>query len=232
MRPEDISAVRVLDVFQRCSDETFEELVRPAFLQRFPARVELIREGDPADFLYVVIEGTVEMFAGHSGRETTLAVIRPLGLFVLAAVVTDSPCLQSARTLERSRILMIPASAVRGATEADPAFAAAMVTELAAGYRDLVRHLKDQKLRPGVERLANWLLHANDDQGRNGRVEIAIEKRVLAARLGMTPENLSRAFRTLKPYGVCVDGAVVTIADCDDLATLAKPSRYIDDPTV
>lgn len=232
MRPEDIGEVRELDLFSRCSEATFEELMRPAFLQRFPAGVELIRESDPADFLYVVVEGTVEMFAEHAGRETTLAIILPLGLFILAAVLTDAPYLQSARTLERSRILMIPASAVREAMAADAAFSAAIVQELAAGYRDLVRHVKDQKLRPGVERLANWLLHAHDVQGCNGRVEIAIEKRLLASLLGMTPENLSRAFRTLRPYGVCVDGAVVTIVDRDDLARLAKPSRFIDDPTI
>ena len=49
--------------------------------------------------------------------------------------------------------------------------------------------------------------------------------------LGMTPENLSRAFATLKPYGVVVDGARVDLTKPEDLRTLAKPTSLIDDPT-
>ncbi len=46
----------------------------------------------------------------------------------------------------------------------------------------------------------------------------------------MTPENLSRAFAALRPYGVTVSTQNVTIAKPDDLRTLAKPTPLIDDP--
>jgi CRP/FNR family transcriptional activator FtrB len=55
------------------------------------------------------------------------------------------------------------------------------------------------------------------------------DKRTLASLLGMTPENLSRAFNTLKPYGVQVDGAQIQLADIGSLETLAKPNPLIDD---
>jgi CRP/FNR family transcriptional activator FtrB len=53
----------------------------------------------------------------------------------------------------------------------------------------------------------------------------------MASRLGMTPENLSRALKGLQPYGVSVNGASVTIADRADLEQFAKPSPLIDDYT-
>ena len=37
------------------------EPVLETFLQRFPAQLDLIREGDPADFLHVVVDGQVEV---------------------------------------------------------------------------------------------------------------------------------------------------------------------------
>ena len=46
----------------------------------------------------------------------------------------------------------------------------------------------------------------------------------------MTPENLSRAFNTLSPYGVVVNGAEIALTLMDDLKTLAKPTPLIDDP--
>lgn len=56
-----------------------------------------------------------------------------------------------------------------------------------------------------------------------------MEKRRLASFLGMTPENLSRAFKGLEPYGVKVSGNRITISDVADLARFAKPNPFIDD---
>lgn len=227
MRREDAGEIRQLRLFRDCAGDTFDGLVKAGFLQRFPPGVVLIQENDPADFLYVVIEGLVQMFATNAGRETTISFIRPIGTFILAAVLTDQVYLQSARTLEKSRVLMIPAGNVRAAMHHDVAFMSAIVTELAFCYRSVIKDLKNQKLRNGAERLANWLLRADDDG--DGRVEVRMGKRVLASRLGMTPENLSRAFATLKAYGVEVDGPMIGLRDLPALTKFAKPSPLIDD---
>lgn len=232
MRTEDASEIRSLRLFCDCSDETFAGLVEAAFLQRFPAGVELIRESEPADFLYVVVEGLVEMFATHLDRETTVGFVHPLGTFILAAVLRDQVYLQSARTVERSRVLMIPAESVRQAMAADQAFMTAIVGELAQCYRNLVKDLKNQKLRTGAERLANWIIRANSFGNGNGVVTLRVGKRALAARLGMTPENLSRAFNTLQPYGIEVNGPEIRIVDPDGLTQFARPHPLIDDYSV
>ena len=46
----------------------------------------------------------------------------------------------------------------------------------------------------------------------------------------MAPENLSRAFQTLKPYGVHVNGAEVRLTLLPDLRRLAKPDPLIEKP--
>lgn len=229
MRPGDAEEIRALPLFRDCRDDVFADLLANSFLQRFPPGVELIHEHDSADFLHVVIEGLVEMGASHAGRETTLSFVRPYGTFILAAVLKDQVYLQRARTLEKSRVLMIPAQAVRASIHADTAFMKAVMVELATRYRDTVKELKNQKLRTGAERLANWLLRQHDQQGGTGAITIGIEKRVLASRLGMTPENLSRAFATLGPYGIEVQGPKVLLEDIQGLAKLAKPTPLIDD---
>ena len=60
-------------------------------------------------------------------------------------------------------------------------------------------------------------------------VSLPHDKRTLAALLGMTPENLSRAFATLRPYGVVVNGSSVTLSDLGGLTGLAKPTPLLDD---
>lgn len=232
MRSEDLPTVRALDLFASMSEESFDTLMQGAFLQWFPPQVTLIEEGGTADFLHVVVEGAVEMVARGNERETTMAIMAPVSTFILAAVLRDAVYLMSARTLERSRILMIPAESVRGAMDRDPAFMRAIVWELSGAYRGAVKALKSQKLRTGVERLANWLLAADDGQGRSGTIRLTFDKRTLAALLGMTPENLSRAFGTLRGYGVEVNGKEVVVSKAEDLRRLAKPNPLIDDGRV
>jgi CRP/FNR family transcriptional regulator, transcriptional activator FtrB len=231
MRTEDLPAIRQLPLFADMDAKRFAELMRGAYFQMFPPQVELIREGDPADFLYVVVEGRVELFARSNGREATMALVEPASTFILAAVLKDAVYLMSARTNDKSRILLIPSEDVRQAFREDDAFARAIVVELASRYRSVVKDHKNHKLRTAVERLANYLLAAEQRQGNSGRVVLAYDKKTLASLLGMTAENLSRAFNTLKPYGVEVNGAEIGLGKLADLRRLAKPNALIDDET-
>ena len=212
-------------------EANFEELIQVAYLQRFPPQVQLIAEGEPADFLHIVVEGTVELFAAAQGRETTLALVQPVSTFILAATLKDAVYLMSARTIEKSRILIIPSESIRTSLACDASLARVMVSELAKSYRDMVKTLKNQKLRTAVERLANYLLRKHFEQGRADKVTLQIDKKTLAALLGMTPENLSRAFATLRPYGVIVNGREIELTNLEDLRRLAKPTALIDQPS-
>jgi len=229
MRPDDAPEIRGLPLFATMGESAFETLVRGAYLQTFPPQIQLITEGDTPDFLHVLIEGSVEMFATWNRRETTMAMLRPVATFIPAAAITDRPNLMSARTVAKSRIALIPAEDVRRVFTEDAAFAVAMAADLAGHFRDLTRHVKELKLRSSIERLAALLLRVQARAGGAQTFELPHEKRLLAAYLGMTPESLSRAFASLRAYGVGVNQAVITIENPDELRRLAKPTPLIDD---
>lgn len=230
MRPSDIEQIRSVHLFRDMTGAHFEALVKAAFLQRFPARVALIAEHDKPDFLHVVVEGAVELFSKHGRRETTISVCRPFTTFILAAVIGDLPYLASGRTLEPSRILMLPAEAVRSVFDHDSAFARAIVRELSRSFRGVMKELKSHKLRTSSERLANWILANEARAGGHGRFTLPYDKRTLASRLGMTPENLSRNLAQLADQGVVVRRREVVIRDRAKLAAFAMPTPSIDDP--
>ena len=228
VRTSDSQLIRDLPLFRDMSDEHFEDLLSAAFLQRFPERVALIREGDLPDFLHVVVEGSVEMFASHGGHETTLDIMRPVTTFILAAVIRDEVYLKSARTLTPAQILMIPAQTMRDIFGRDAAFARAIVNELAERYRSVVRSLKSEKLRTSAERLANWILQADAQQGHQRNIALTFDKRTLASRLGMRPEILSRNLSMLSKYGVKTSGREIVIEDLPALQQFAKPNSLMD----
>lgn len=229
MPASEFSEIRDLDLFAAMADANFTALMRGAYIQNFPAHVELITEGDPSDFLHVVLSGSVDLFSSWNGRETSMATVRPVSTFILAATVKDAPYLMSARTLEKSRIVLIPSQDVRTVFAADGNFARAIVTELAQCYRAVIKSQKDLKLRTSLERLANYLLRQQRRVDGAASFDLDHEKRRLASVLGMTPENLSRAFKGLQPYGLQVDGSRVTITNQAEFERFAKPNPLIDD---
>ena len=221
-----------MPLFRGMDAGRYEELASGALLQRFPAHVELIQEGDRPDFLHVVVEGLVELYSERESDELGFSLLRPYSTFILAAVASDARYLNSARTLAPSRVLMIPAGAVRSAIDEDPAFARAIVLELATAYRRILKELKNRKFRPTAERLANWLLREMEPNGTGGHVPLPFDKRKLAAHLGTTPENLSRTFAALAAHGVDARGRDILIKDVAELTKVARPDPLIDDPAV
>lgn len=230
MKPTDLPEIRRLSLFRDMSQQSYEQLMRRVYVQHFPEGLTMIRQGDSADFLHILLGGQVELFASWEGRETTMAVIKPIGTFILAATIRDAPYLMSARTLERSRIMLLPSADLRRAFRDDSGFAHAIVDELAGCYRAVVRHAKGLKLRNSRERIASYLLRQARAAGDVRSYQLPVEKRLLASYLGMTAENLSRALRGLEEDGLKIDGTRVIITDPVKLMKVAKLDSLMDGP--
>jgi CRP/FNR family transcriptional activator FtrB len=82
---------------------------------------------------------------------------------------------------------------------------------------------------PARGRAIRWV---SRETGGGHSFVIPFEKKVLAARLGIAPEALSRAFATLAKFDVRVEGASVIVKDWAALEKLAHPDPLIDDETV
>ena len=213
---------RRVGLLAQVADEHYDWLLDGARLQSCPPHATLFDEGDRPEFLHMVIDGAVELFAQIDAQETTIAVLRPTSAFIMAAAVGDEPYLASGRTMQASRILAVSAAAVRTVFDRDSGFARAVARELSRGYCDVLAELKSQKLLTCVERVAGWLLRADARSGRNGHFALPFDKRTLASQLGMTPENLSRVLKGLSGHGVVISGRTVTLRDPAGLAVIAR----------
>lgn len=160
------------------------------------------------------------------------SLISPISTFILAAVVSDQPYLNSARTLADSRVLLIPAPRVRAVFDQDVAFARIVARELAFAYRSAIKKLKGNMSRSSVERLTNWILsEARKDPGQSNIV-VPFDRGTLASHIGTTHENLSRSLAQLTEHGVRIRGREIVIDRQDMLEAFARPQRLIDDPSV
>ena len=237
LRPHELAQLKALPLFAEMKQESLASLLDAALLQQFPTGVILIHEGDHADFLHVLVEGLVEIFTEQSGGEWGISLINPVSTFILAAVVSDQPYLNSARTLADSRILLIPAQHVRAIFDQDVAWARIVARELAFAYRSSVKKLKGYMARSSVERLANWILTEARKEGVSfegniqGNIVVPFDRGTLASHIGTTRENLSRSLALLTEHGVRIRGREIVIDKREQLEAFARPQRFIDDPS-
>ncbi|MFV3127170.1 cyclic nucleotide-binding domain-containing protein [Niveispirillum sp. KHB5.9] len=226
MNSEDLALVHSLPFFSNLTEAQAADLLSRSYMQRFPRGTLLFDEGQRADFLMVLLEGAVELFArNHDRHEAVVEILFPVDSFILAAALTGAPYLMSARTLQPSRILMLDARMLRRAVAIDPGLAAIVMAELAGHFRRMVRQVKDLKLRTGAQRLGCYVLGL---AGEDGEITLSLDKRTLASRLGMTAENLSRAFSTLRDHGLVVQGSRLLVSDREMLTAFSHPDPLID----
>lgn len=231
MRTNELLQLKNLPLFAEMTEESLASLLDAALLQQFPTGVILIHEGDHADFLHILVDGLVEIFTEQNGGEWGISLINPVSTFILAAVVSDQPYLNSARTLADSRVLLIPAQRVRDIFGRDFAFARIVARELASAYRSSIKKLKGYMARSSVERLANWVLTETSKNAGQGNIVVPFDRGTLASHIGTTRENLSRSLALLTEHGVRIRGREIVIDSKEQLEAFARPQRFIDDPT-
>lgn len=220
LRREDLDSLARLPLFCTLGRPCLERVTAEATVVRYPQGAVVLHQGAKAEYLHVLLDGQIGLLGTLSdGEETMVEILRDGEVFIAAAVLTDRPYLMGAVALKDSRVLLLPAETLRRDLKADPELAVAMLTSLSTHFRMLVREVKDLKLKSAAQRLGLYLLGLTPKREGAVIVRLPHSKGVIAARIGIRAETLSRAFASLRAEGAAVNGHTVVI---DDLARLAR----------
>ncbi|HEY2618838.1 MAG TPA: cyclic nucleotide-binding domain-containing protein [Acetobacteraceae bacterium] len=224
-----VDLIGTVPLFERL-DASLRERIE-AITEEIPAEADqvLSHQGAMPQFLYILLEGQVALSStAPDGTTALVEVLHPIDHFVLASVLTRLPTLMTARAVTRCRLLAIHAGGLLDLVEAEAPLANTLLRSVSSEFRTMVRQLRDLKLRTAAQRLGCYLLaRVKDGEALKAEFRLPFDKGLLAARLGCRQENLSRAFATLRGYGVETHGARVILHDIPRLKALAVP----DDPS-
>ena len=212
MTAADKELVAQLPVFSGLGSAELDRLLQSATIERFAANSVLFREGDRPQALHAIISGTVEIYSDRSGRDWGVMLMNAGDVLTPAAVLFDEVYTTSARTLAACRIVVLDAATVRSEASASAAFAMRLGRAMGGQFRVAVRQVLDLKSRNAAQRLASFLLKVADRSGVPAP-ELPMRKRNLAARIGMTPETLSRTLQILADNGLVVRGRQIIVRD-------------------
>jgi CRP/FNR family transcriptional activator FtrB len=217
----DLAFLRSLPLLGSASGEHAQRLAAAALRYTAPSHNILFAEGDRVHHLFVLVRGTVELFSEQDERRLTISVVRAAHTLQVCSILAERHPL-SARVLESSELVSIPAHLIVELLSRDAAFADAFARKLAKQSLEIIEDFKKHRLLNSTARIAHWMLEQNSQSGGNGQINIPFDKRVLASYLGMTPEQLSRGFAMLASSTVVkVDGRFVSILDAGLLTRIA-----------
>lgn len=208
--------------FAGLSPNSVDSLCRNAALELVPPKAVLFEKGAGPQALLVLGEGLVHLFHAASGRETTLMIARPLACLNTISALCNLPPPVSARTIERSFVLRIPAAAVRRAFDLDANFRKLIIRDLTTAQDMMRQELLSLRSRNTFERLKDWALAMCRAAGYASTIDMPYGKSLLAARLGMAPETLSRNLALLEDLGVSLHDRTLRIADVESFRKSAE----------
>jgi len=210
----DLERIRRHPLFQRLDPAALARLLAGAVVRRVGRGTLLFLQGEPAERVYLVLEGWVRLVRRSAdGREVTIRIFGPGESLGEAVAFLEEPYPVSGEVVETARLLAIPRRTLVAAVEEDPALARAMIASLARRLHDFVRQVEQLSGRSTTERVAGFLLRYCPGDRGTCTVELPLDKSLVAARLGMQPETFSRALARLRRLGVASHGRRVEIAD-------------------
>jgi CRP-like cAMP-binding protein len=223
---DDLGLVRRINVFRGLNPLMIERLIAPAVTLTFRERDVVFRQGDPATAFFIVVDGWVKLYRiTIAGEEAVIHVFAKGDSFAEAVAFVGQPYPATAEAVSSARIVRIPADHVIKCIRGMPDIALAMIASTSQHLLHLVQQVEQLKAQTGVQRVAEFLASLCPPGNKTCTIALPYDKALIAGRLGLKPESLSRAFAKLRSIGVDVHASHVEVRHPDRLRELATDDR-------
>lgn len=187
------------ELFAALPEEVLDRLRDRVAVRPLPKGALLFAQGDPAEELFVVVEGRVAVATRSlDGRESMVAIIEPGGLFGELGLFDGEPRSTDARALTDSRLVAVAYDDVRAVLTERPELLWVIVRLLAGRLRATDEALADAVFLDVPARTAKRLLEIAGD-AEEFRLPMTQEE--LAGLVGASRERVNKALAMFTRLG-------------------------------
>ncbi len=223
MDAEDLQIIRTTRLFGALGRETTRDLLQGTVPRSYTKGQLLFQHGDPADAFYVVLSGWVKVFRSTpSGEEAVFGVFTKGETFAEAALFLGGTYPASAEVVEDARLLSVRGSPFRERLLGRPEICLNMLGSMSIHLHRTIAEVEQLQTRSSAQRVAHFLLGLCPVREGSAVVTLPYDKSLIASRLGMKPESLSRALSRLRSLGLNVDGNRVVIPEVSNLVSFCE----------
>lgn len=230
---KDQEIVKRINVLRGLNPLIVERLIAPATVVTVEQGDTVFRQGELATAFFIVLEGWVKLYRiTPAGDEAVIYIFANGDSFAEAVAFTGRPYPATAEAVSAARIVRIPADHVVKCIRAMPDIALAMIASTSTHLHQLVQQVEQLKMQSGVQRVAEFLAALCDRDSGSCTIALPYDKMLIAARLGIKPESLSRSLAKLRSFGVEVHAHHVIVHDVEKLQGIVSGSRRLDPGTL
>ena len=197
-----LSAIRSLPVFRGVPAEDQRKLAAIASIRDYGRGDVVWKEGDPADFLTILVHGRIKIVRHAEAGDVILEIFgtgEPVGAI---AVYNYMPYPASAVCLEPVSLLRLPRRDYFELLDRNPDFARAVIRELTKIVVALTRKLEEMRGQRVETRIAQLFLTLAERMGETTKagieIKIHLSRQEIADMVGTTVES---AIRVLSRWG-------------------------------
>ncbi|WP_276327698.1 Crp/Fnr family transcriptional regulator [Kiloniella majae] len=190
-------------------------------METFPAGTTIVKFGEKAENFYVLEDGYVRLLLNSTcgDKKSTIDVLGPGSAFGEESITTSTLNNFTCVALNDVETRVIPGDVLRRILLEDPALLFRMMGSISLNMHSLMTQIADLKMRSTAERLSMFLIELSGKDEGGDTITLPYDKRIIADKLGMSPETLSRTFAKLKKIGVNTQpGNKVVITNIEELA--------------
>lgn len=199
-------------------DAVIDKVLAEARVRAYGRGETIFLQGEPASAIHIVAEGWVKLYrVAPNGAEAVVGVFTKGRSFGEAVAFRHGTYPVAAEAVTDCRLIRIEADSVLRQIRESPETAISILSATFVHLNSLVAQVETLKARTGAERVAEFLLDLAQCPAGPCEVTLPYDKALIAGRLGMTPESLSRAFARLRQHGVTIRQ---NLARIEDVATL------------
>lgn len=215
-------SVRGHYLFAGLDEESFDRLAAGMRVKSLDQGEVLFHRGEPADSFYYVDTGLVELsLISATGDKKTLEVVSPGRTFGEAVTfMQEIKFPVTAEALQDSRLCEIPNRAFLDMLRTNRDACMRLLADLSRHLHARVREIENLSIQNARHRLSSYLMDHIIDKGEGDQATARLElpRHVIASRLSIKPETLSRLLRSLVDEGILsIEDRVVFIHSLDRL---------------
>lgn len=166
------SSLAKISLFATLDRAELDVLEAHAITRTFPKHVILFNEGDRSDSLYLILSGSVKVFASdEEGNEVLIDMLGPGEYFGELALIDAEPRSASVMTLEPSRMLIIARDDFIACLHAHVPLAISLLQVLARKLRHQTGATKSLALKGVYERVVEALYELAEERGDRKVIE-------------------------------------------------------------
>lgn len=209
-------------LFSGLPPELSAMLLDAAHLRQLRRGQPIFHHGDTAQAIHIVTAGWVKLFRiAPNGTEAVVGVMTKGQSFGEPIALRHAAYPVSAEATTDCELLAVPAQAFLDLLQSRPEAAISILSATFLHLQGLVEQIEQLKARSGAQRVAEFLLDLCPLDVESATVTLPYDKLLIAGRLGMKPESLSRAFFRLRDHGVRISQSNAAIASVSRLRELA-----------